>query len=102
MMTFSGYPDFEYFDGTTNPMSSCYQMSGYIEVDDATVGNSLIAVYKSKLYTFLSRLEGAGMKGVGNYSLPMVDLTRSWNDSELYKHITLTKEEIESIESNVK
>ena len=102
MMTFSGYPDFEYFDGTDNPMSSCYQMSGYIEVDDETVGNLLIAVYKSKFYTFLSRLEGAGMKGVGNYSLPIVDLTRVWTDSELYAHFALTKEEIDYVEANVK
>jgi site-specific DNA-methyltransferase (adenine-specific) len=102
MMTFSGYPDFEYFDGKTHPISSCYQMSGYIEVADHTEGKSLISLYESKLYRFLSSLRGAGMKGILNYSLPKVDLTRSWTDQELYQHFGLTQEEIDYIEANVK
>jgi hypothetical protein len=99
MMTFSGYPDFEYFDGTTNPISSCYQMSGYIEVSDAVEGAALIAVYNTSLYKFLSNLSGAGMKGTVNYCLPKVDLTRSWTDAELYQHFGLTDDEIAYIES---
>lgn len=102
MMTFSGYPDFAYYDGVTNPISSCYQMSGYIEVRDAIEGESLIAVYSSNLYTFLSRLGQSGMRGVANYSLPKVDLTRSWTDAELYAHFGLTQEEIDYVEANVK
>lgn len=102
MMTFSGYPDFDYFDGTTFPISSCYQMSGYIEVNNQIEGQNLIAVYKSKLYTFLSGLDGAGMKGITNYSLPKIDLTKKWDDKKLYKHFNLTQEEIDYIETNVK
>lgn len=101
MMTFSGYPNFEYFDGRTNPISSCYQMSGYIEVKDQKEANSLIAVYKSKLYTFLASITSAGMRGVENYTLPKVDLSRSWSDQELYKHFGLTQEEISYIEATI-
>lgn len=102
MMTFSGYPDFEYFDGKTNPMSSCYQMSGYIEVNNKTQGETLIKLYKTKLYTFLSSLDGAGMKGVNNYSMPKVDLTKVWSDKDLYKHFNLTQDEIDYIENAIK
>ena len=102
MMTFSGYPDFTYYDGLTNPISSCYQMSGYIEVSDATEGAALIQVYTSKLYTFLSNIDGAGMKGISNYMLPKVDLTRSWTDQDLYTHVNLSADEITYIESSVK
>ena len=100
MMTFSGYPDFEYYDGTTNPISSCYQMSGYIEVTDQLEGEALIKLYKSKFYTFLSSLNGAGMKGVENYCLPKLDLTKKWTDADLYKHFKLTQDEITCVHSN--
>ena len=102
MMTFSGYPDYEYFDGTTSPISSCYQMSGYIEVANQIEGQRLIALYKTKLYTFLSRLDGAGIKGINSYSLPKVDLSKEWDDEKLYKQFNLTQEEIDYIEANAK
>jgi site-specific DNA-methyltransferase (adenine-specific) len=102
MMTFSGYPDFEYYDGKTTPMSSCYQMSGYIEVKNKKQGQALIEIYKSKFYTFLSGIKSAGMKGTGNYTLPQLDLTKAWTDSEIYKHFGLTQEEIDYVEANVK
>jgi hypothetical protein len=101
MMTFSGYPAFEYYDETT-PMSSCYQMSGYIEVNDQIEAKFLIDLYNSNLYKFLSTHNSAGMKGVSNYSLPKLDILRSWTNSDIYKHFKLTQEEIDYIESNVK
>lgn len=102
MMTFSGYPAFEYYDEET-PMSSCYQMSGYIEVSDSDEGANLITLYTTKTYDFLSKgYSNAGMKGIKNYQLPKVDLTRSWTDEELYEHFNLTQEEIDYIEANVK
>jgi hypothetical protein len=102
MMVFSGYPAFEYYDETT-PMSSCYQMSGYIQVANKKEGNALIKLYSSKLYTWLSNPFNKGtFKGVVNYSLPKVDLNKSWSDEELYTHFNLTPEEIDYIEANVK
>jgi len=102
MMTFSGYPNFEYYDSTT-PMSSCYQMSGYILVSSKREANALIKLYSSKLYRFLSNgVRAAGFRSVTNYSLPKVDLTRPWTDEELYKYFKLTKKEIEYIENAVK
>jgi len=100
MMTFSGYPGFEYYDENT-PMSSCYQMSGYIEVDNDIEAKLLISLYSTKLYTFLSQgIRSAGMKSIVNYSLPKVDLNKSWTDADLYKHFKLTQEEIKYVESN--
>lgn len=100
MMTFSGYPAFEYFDETT-PMSSCYQMSGYILVKDNHEADSIISLYSLKLYKFLSQgIRSAGMRSVTNYSLPKLDLSKTWTDKELYKHFGLTQEEIDYIEAN--
>ena len=102
MMIFSGYPSFEYYDETT-PMSSCYQMSGYIEVANKEEGTALIKLYTSKLYTWLSNPFNKGtFKGIGNYSLPKIDLTRDWTDEDLYSHFDLNKDQIAHIESNVK
>jgi hypothetical protein len=100
MMTFSGYPAFEYYDETT-PMSSCYQMSGYIEVANKKEATSLIELYQSELYRFLSNFNSSGMKGVENYCLPKLDLKRTWNDADIYKEFKLTKSEIEYIKSNI-
>ena len=102
MMTFSGYPDFEYFDGKTNPMSSCYQMSGYIEVKNKKEGTALIAVYNSNFYTFLAGIKSAGMRGAGNYTLPKIDLTATWTDADIYAHFGLTQDEIDYVEANTK
>lgn len=99
MMTFSGYPNFEYYDGTTNPMSSCYQMSGYIEVADQEQGERLISLYKTKLYKFLSSLGKAGIKGKGSYSLPMLPLDRHWTDTEVYQQFSLTELEIDYVDN---
>lgn len=102
MMTFSGYPNFEYYDGSTNPISSCYQMSGYIEVTNETEGLSLIALYSTKLYRFLSSLGKAGLRGVGSYSLPKLDLNKAWTDAEVYQHFSLTEQEIEYVNNTIK
>jgi hypothetical protein len=101
MMTFSGYPSFEYYDEKT-PMSSCYQMSGYIEVKNKKEANFLIKLFNTKLYKFLSSHGSAGMRGVTNYSLPKIDISREWHDSEIYSHFNLTQEEIDYIESTIK
>lgn len=101
MMTFSGYPGFEYSD-KNNPMSSCLQMSGYIEVANKIEGNYLINLYSTKFYTFLSSYNSKGMRGKDNYSLPKLSLDKTWVDEELYARFNLTQEEIEYIEANVK
>ena len=100
MMTFSGYPAFEYYSETT-PMSSCYQMSGYIEVANKKEAISLIELYQSELYSFLSNFNSSGMKGAENYCLPKLDLTRTWTDTDIYKEFKLTNAEIEYIQSNI-
>lgn len=104
MMTFSGYPDFEYFCGKTNPMSSCYQMSGYIEVKNKKEGDALISLYTTNFYKFLSSVvsKTAGMRGIRNYTLPLFDLSKPICNEEIYTHFNLTQEEIDYVEANTK
>lgn len=101
MMTYSGYPDFQYYDENT-PMSSCKEMSGYIEVKNKKEGQNLIRLYESKLYRFRRSIgRSGGMHGWKDYTLPKVDLSRSWSDQELYEHFGLTQEEISYIEATI-
>ena len=99
MLTFSGYPDFTYSD-KNNPMSSCSQMSGYIPVRDSKEADSLIKLYTTKLYTFLSTYTFRGMKGTVSYTLPKMNLNQTWTDQDLYEHFNLTQEEIDFVEEN--
>lgn len=93
MMTFSGYPGFEYSD-ETNPMSSCYQMSGYILIDDESLsskeakirGENLISLYNTTLYSLMRDLVTAGgMRGIATYSQPKLNLTEEWTNDKLYE-----------------
>lgn len=69
-------------------------------------------VLSSKLYTYLlyNIVDGnsAKSKAAGSITnravsyFPVVDLTRSWTDEELYKHFNLTQDEIDLIEETVK
>jgi hypothetical protein len=42
------------------------------------------------------------MRGIGNYTLPKIDLTKVWSDADMYAHFGLTQEEIDYVEANVK
>ena len=100
MMTYSGNPGFGYYH-EKDPMTSCKEMSGYIEVDNKTQGMNLIKLYESKLYTARRRIGKTGaMHGWEDYTMAKVDIDKSWTDHELYKHFKLTKEEIEYVEAN--
>ena len=61
-------------------------------------------VFSSKLFKLFYKFVRYGMHneaGVLN-SLPMVDLTKQWEDKELYAYFNLNQEEIDYIEANVK
>lgn len=69
---------------------------------------NLKTVLSSKLYTWilLNLVDGNSSKSKMSGSItnnavsrfPLIDLTRSWSDDELYKHFNLTQEEINLIE----
>lgn len=58
----------------------------------------------SKLFLFVVYQTNSprGIKTATIQQLPLLDLTRSWTDAELYAHFNLTQEEIDLIESTVK
>lgn len=78
--------------------------SRYILVNSEHEGNNLVVLLKSKLYQFI--LNTAKWGGFVNANvlklLPLLDLSHTWTDAELYDHFNLTKEEIALIESTIK
>jgi hypothetical protein len=100
-MTFSGYPGFAYSD-TSNPMSSCLQMSGYILVENKKEADNLINLYNTKFYKFLSAFNNKGMRGRESYCLPKLDLNKTYSDNEIYNIFNLSTTEINFVENYVK
>ena len=67
-------------------------------------GKNTTTVLNSKLYRFwveMQKFSGFNPRKL-ILTLPAVDTTHAWTDSDLYKHFNLTQEEIDYIESNVK
>jgi hypothetical protein len=101
-MTFSGNPHYQYHD-KNNPIGTIKYQSGHIVVKNKKEGENLIALYQTKLYRFVQgQISKGGMKGSVYYSLPKLDLSRKWTDTEIYKQFKLTKAEIECVESLTK
>jgi site-specific DNA-methyltransferase (adenine-specific) len=67
-------------------------------------GQCLVKLLNTKLYSFLinKSLRVSGRITWAINTLPLLDLNKSWTDSEIYQHFGLTQEEIDYIESNVK
>ncbi len=69
-----------------------------------TERDNLLVVLNSKLFRFIVRMvktSATNNKATFKH-LPLVDLSRSWTDEELYAHFNLTKQEIDLIESTIK
>jgi hypothetical protein len=93
MMTFSGYPNFKYH-GKTDPVSSCYQMSGYILVPNAKQGANLIGILNLSVNKFERLMTSkGGFTGVDTYKHVNLDVTQSWTDAEYFDLLGLTTEE---------
>jgi site-specific DNA-methyltransferase (adenine-specific) len=78
----------------------------YIHIPVASIEQAEIlkSYLTSKLITYIV-LALNSMRNINPRTirqLPLVDLTRTWTDAELYAHFKLTKEEIELIESTIK
>lgn len=74
----------------------------HVLVNNKTEGNRLITILRSKLFRFYIENEKTSGFTTGIYKLPLLTLTRTWTDEELYEHFGLTQEEIDYIEATVK
>jgi len=73
------------------------------EFDVAATEESLKSYFESKLVRFLDSDKWSQYNEPKILNLlPLLDLTRTWSDAELYSHFDLTQEEIDYIESTVK
>jgi hypothetical protein len=80
------------------------QHSFFNLVENETIGNNLVKILKSKLYSYcLNKSKFSGFfHGEVLKNIPKIDLTKEWVDQELYVYFNLTEEEIKHIEDNVK
>lgn len=93
MMTFSGYPNFKYH-GEQDPVSSCYQMSGYILVADAQQGSNLINILNLSVNKFERMITSkGGFTGVLTYKHVNLDVNQPWSDNEYFDLLGLTPSE---------
>jgi hypothetical protein len=97
MMTFSGYPNFRYHD-ETDPVSSCYQMSGYILVDDEVQGQRMINNLNLKINQFERMITSkGGFSGIKTYQHVNFDLKQDINDQMAFDIIGLTQQEVDMV-----
>lgn len=100
MFSKSGYILPIYDSGTMGTTDAGF----WIEVKNKDEADNLISILNSRLYKFLfniNKWSGFNMPDV-LYSLPYVDISKSWTNSQIYKNFNLTKEEIEHINNNTK
>lgn len=97
----TGTPQPRYFDGGIGSIS---RMSVHYNVLDERQGMNLISLLKSKLYQFVCRVTNNRNSMTRDWlrQLPLLDLTHTWTNEDLYKHFNLTKEEIALVESTIK
>jgi site-specific DNA-methyltransferase (adenine-specific) len=93
------YPVFD--SGEAAP---CNRGATYI-VNNEKEGKSFLNYCKSKLIQFFiseQRFHHGLLNTSVISSIPKIDVSRSWKDSEIYEYFNLTKEEIDYIENAVK
>ena len=97
MMTFSGYPNFKYYS-SKDPVSSCYQMSGYILVKNSKQGKNLINILNLKINQFeRAMINKGGFTGVDTFKHVNLDVDQSWSDDDYFDLLNLTTDERELI-----
>jgi len=72
-------------------------------VEDESDSEYLIKLINSKLYKFYIEInKWSGFHHIKVLqTLPKIDLSRDFDDNDIYKYFKLTKEEIKIIESNI-
>lgn len=80
------------------------RMSVYFVPSTRAEGENLITLLTSKVYQFVCHVTNNRNSTTRDWlrQLPVVDLSRSWTDQELYQHFNLTADEIKLIEDTIK
>lgn len=101
VFTFSGYPYYRVHT-SSDPCGSIAFQSGHIAVQDEQQAHSLIAIYQSTLYRFMQNQlsSSGGMRGLKVYTLPRLDLSKTWTDSDMFSYFELDQKEIEIVRAN--
>jgi hypothetical protein len=95
MMTFSGYPNFKYYS-KKDPVSSCYQMSGYVLVPNQTEGKNLISIMNLKVNQFERMITSkGGFTGVDTFKHVNLDRSHAWCDQEYFEVLGLSDQEVQ-------
>jgi len=75
----------------------------FVKVNSVQEGDNLVLILKSKLFLYIGNQYRSGRNlGLAIKFLPLLDMSKQWLDSEIYKHFNLTQEEIDYVEDNVK
>jgi hypothetical protein len=77
-----------------------------LKVDNNTTQKGFESIFYSKLFKYLcfnlQIAQNGFMKTVLVRSLPKLDMSKEWLDSDIYTYFDLTQEEVDYIEANVK
>jgi hypothetical protein len=72
----------------------------HIPVSNDTEANNLISILRSKAFRFYIESEKTSGFTTGLPKLPMLDVTKTYTDSDIYHHFGFTQDEIKYIEDN--
>jgi SAM-dependent methyltransferase len=72
-----------------------------IPVNSTQEGIAARSIYSLKLFRFYIDNEKSSGFNSGLLDLPVIDLSKKWNDQKIYKYFGLTQKEIEYVESHV-
>jgi site-specific DNA-methyltransferase (adenine-specific) len=99
MVSLSGRYEPFYDNGNTSPSGFivCLKIKQGETLANAqsVLDSKLYKLVVDKLFRYNGFINGNVLKG-----LPALDLTRSWTDQDIYKHFSLTQDEINAIERN--
>ena len=102
-MSFSGNPDFKYFDGKSDPIGSSAGMSGYILVKDAAEGANLIDSINLSINKFERKLlkSSGAFTNAPTWQTIAFDIKQPVTDAIAYSYLKLSKEEIAYITDTI-
>jgi hypothetical protein len=102
-MTFSGNPDFKYFDGKSDPIRSAGGMSGYILVKNEEEANNLINSINLNINKFERKMlkSSGAFTNAHTWETIAFDITKPVTDELAYQQLQLTEEEIDYIETSI-
>ena len=103
-MSFSGNPDFKYFDGKSDPIGSSAGMSGYILVKDAAEGANLIDSINLSINKFERKLLKSSGAFTNAYTWQTIafDIKQPVTDTQAFAMIGLTADEEQYVKDFLK